>query len=378
MEFLYIDGENLCVYTDGKVKSYQSRYIQNYKESSLREAKSKEWKQKGRTEMLLNEGMLFEDEELTTALTSLSRAENKEELYYTFSANETSGIYKKYLDDKKNTEAHVISSNEVEFSCLHIGKNGKLLAAVKRGGVESNIALFSDNYDDYQVLTGGDSLDENPSFDGNGNILFNSYGVGRDENNRFVEYAPSGIYRLNAYDYSLQTVLESEEYSFVKPIEREDGLYYLKRPAKEKERSNPILEICMIPVRILQGIVGFISFFVTIFSGKPLVKGGKQGGGAAARNYSKDERKLYIQNQMVKVDRELKKNGKEEDYGFIPRSWKLARLTANGEEELAYGVADYCFCEDGIVVTNGKHIFLIENGKRKKIADVDCCLKLAN
>lgn len=51
-------------------------------------------------------------------------------------------------------------------------------------------------------------------------------------------------------------------------------------------------------------------------------------------------------------------------------------------EELAHGVADFCLTEENgektLVYTNGKHIFQLplNGGKRKKIADVDFCIKL--
>ena len=74
---------------------------------------------------------------------------------------------------------------------------------------------------------------------------------------------------------------------------------------------------------------------------------------------------------------------KQEDYGFIPSSWKIVRLGKNGasDTEIASGAADFCLVEeDGktkFVYTNGKHIFSVEEGqKRQKLADTDFCLKV--
>ena len=51
--------------------------------------------------------------------------------------------------------------------------------------------------------------------------------------------------------------------------------------------------------------------------------------------------------------------------------------------EIASGVADFCLVEeDGkktFVYTNGKHIFSVREGeKRKKLADTDFCLKVGS
>jgi hypothetical protein len=142
----------------------------------------------------------------------------------------------------------------------------------------------------------------------------------------------------------------------------------------------------LIPVRIIQGIVGFISAFVRCFAGKSMVAGESgrsvMGDGGAAKNGKRDAKKIFINNNLINVDKELKKNKKREDYGFIPSSWKLVRLVRGGAEvELASGVADYCLVEeDGktqFVYTNGKHIFSFAEGeKRKKLVDTDFCLKV--
>lgn len=141
----------------------------------------------------------------------------------------------------------------------------------------------------------------------------------------------------------------------------------------------------MIPVRIAQGIVGFVSAFTSIFSGKPLVSEGKKSNGRSlARNYKKDEQRLLVMNNLIKVDKELERNKKYADYGFIPRSWKLVRLNGeNGQDgaetEIFSGVADYCVLEDGtLIFTNGKHLFSFDGEKAKKLLDVDCCIRVSS
>lgn len=183
--------------------------------------------------------------------------------------------------------------------------------------------------------------------------------------------------------------LMNEIYSLVKPIKTEKGFYVIKKPVEEKEKSNPFLEILMIPVRIIQAIVGFVSLFVNMFSGKPLVsEGGRRSNGySAAKNFKKDEKRLFVLNNLIRVDEEMKKNRKEEYPSFIPRSWRLEYIEKDEQGEwrsrgYRIAVADYCLLETGeIIATNGKYVLEIKNNEDntysvRRLVDTDCCLKV--
>lgn len=188
----------------------------------------------------------------------------------------------------------------------------------------------------------------------------------------------------------METVVSDEKNSYIKPVEDEEGnLYCIRKPGKEKTGGNPVVEILLIPVRIVQAIAGFISAFVMCFTGKNLVSGGSgravDSGGGAAKNGRPNAGKAFINNNLLNVDKELKKNKKQEDYGFIPSSWKLVRIGPDRKEaaEIASGVADFCLVRENgektIVYTNGRHIFSIREGeKRKKLVDTDFCLKVGS
>jgi hypothetical protein len=89
----------------------------------------------------------------------------------------------------------------------------------------------------------------------------------------------------------------------------------------------------------------------------------------------------------------VQKNKKSDEYGFIPKSWKLVRLdpSADGsfeeweEFELAKGVADYVLYEENgvntLIYTNGKQVFKItdkgDGGTKEKLFDTDFCVKVS-
>ncbi len=389
MRFTFIDKEQLCVFEDGKIEKYESAYITRYRENSKRDQKNREWKKN-------SDKMLYEDyfegsERVRAEITSLSPTTEKNKLLYTFTVNETSGIYYKYTDDEKKTEAHFLSSNEESFRDLSMNEGGEIFGTAQRDTITSDIALFSKLGGDYKSVTGGDSKDENPFYKGKGDILFNSYGVGRNLENEFVAYMPSEILKLNVHSMEIETLVSDGKNSYIKPILDGDGnLYCIRKPNAEREKRNGFLEILLVPVRIVEAIVGFVSAFVNIFAGKPLVGGNKRtrGGNSAAKNA--EQNKLFLHNQTIQVDKELKKNEKSEESGFIPRSWKLIKIPKENDdfsvrydpataEELAHGVADFCLTEENtLVYTNGKRIFEISENGKKKLANVEFCVRVSS
>lgn len=391
MKFTFIDNENLCVYDNGKVERYESTYITRYRETTLRDQKSKEWKKN--SDAMLYDDFFGTDRRVDAELLSISPTLDEHQLVYTFSVNESSGIYYKFTNDEKKTEAHILSSNDATFRDVVVNIGGDIAGVVQSNPLTSDIALFSKDGGDYKCVTGGDSLDEHPFFGRNGDVYFNSYGVGRDYDNEFVRYAPSEILKLNVRSLQIDTLLSDGKNSYIKPMLDHDGnLYCIRKPGDDKETDNVFLNILLIPVRIVEALIGFVSMFVTIFTGKPLVggKGKTPSGGGAAKNA--DGKKTFVNNHMLNVEKELKRNAKDGDGGFIPRSWKLVKIPKNPDDfndaylpasavELASGVADYCLLEENgeplFLYTNGKRIFsLTAKGEKKKLCNAEFCVKL--
>ena len=74
----------------------------------------------------------------------------------------------------------------------------------------------------------------------------------------------------------------------------------------------------------------------------------------------------------------MKKNARKSkgDYGFVPLSWQVVEVASGNV--IKSGVADYDILSDGtFIVTNGKHIIAVSDGKSKKLCDTGNCLKVA-
>lgn len=375
-KFLFADGNDICVYDGGKITKLSSAFIENYKNNALNIERAKSWKHSGdgaqfRGDIRSSDGdSLFE-----SSINGLFLTADENEIIYTFEINQTSGIYKKRLDDEKAAESHVITSVDYSFgSGCFDARSGVLVASVKKNYYNSDIALFDVKSGDFKTLTEGDTLDDEPFISpDDGNIVyFTSRGVGRDSKGAFGGFSNSSIYKLNLNAVEAEEIKTDEKFSYFKPVLHNRKLYAIKTPAKEKG-ANPLVEIILIPFRIIQAIANFINVFVRAFTGKSLASGGNNP--AKGRDY--DSRKEFIKGNLINVEKEMKKNRKKGgDFGFIPLSWQLVELDSG--EVIKSGVADYDVTEDGaFIVTNGRHVFSIKDGKCKKLCDTESCLKVS-
>lgn len=383
----FTDGTQIGVYRDGKTMKRESNFILGYRENLRRINDNNAWKYEG-AGYRFREGThgVYNENSTTAFLNAVTFTDRESTVAYSFTVGESSGIYYKNFSLQRNDESHLIHSNSTEFLSLsNDKKEGDMLATIRKNGdVRFSVARFGRD-GDYVTLTEGDSKDENASYSQrDGKILFDSAGVGRDGSDNFVMYGNAAIYTLDPLTLAVDELHSAADFSYIKPKEDKEGnVYAVKRPLKNKIRRNILLEIILIPVRIIEAIVGFVQFFVKIFAQKPLVesKGGNTGGNNPAWEKSRDYKEVYVEGMLIEADKELKRNArsKEKDLGFIPRSWQLVKIAPDGRETvLKNGVADYALGEDGVYCTDGKHVHRVsyDGTERKKLFDTEFCLHL--
>lgn len=374
-KFLFADGQDICLFENGSVKKYASTFIKNYKINAESIVRAKKWKHSGEGALFRSDAMEQDVSPVNYSINGIYPAEGENEIVYSFTVNETSGIYIKDLSAEKADEAHVINSLDYEFTGGCMDASTRLLAiSVRRNDFNSDIALFNVNTGDYKTVTDGDTLDEDPflSPESADIVYFSSRGVGRDANGNFAGFSNASICKLNIDSVEVEYVKSSDKFSYIKPVVHDGKLYAIKTPAVEK-RSNPILEIILIPVRIVQALANFINLFVNAFTGKSITAGAYSP--AKGREY--DGKKIYISGNLIEVDKELKKNArkKDSDYGFVPPSWQLVEVET--DKVIKSGILDFDIMQDGtIIMTNGRRIFCYKDGKTEKICNTESCLKV--
>ena len=381
-KIVFSDGDSIRVLDEGEEGTYASQYIADYRERMRRMVKNKEWKHSGMGAVFRGDTMSevgMDSETRVDAYINSVHAAGEDKVLYTFTVNQTSGVIEKTLSAKKDGERFILHTNDGELlSSDYNVTDGKFVAELRRGEISSDLVLLDTERGDYVSITAGDSRDENPSFSKKrpGVVLYDSLAAGRNARGEFVEYAPAAVYEYDLNTLDLKEIRASEKYSYIKPVEDENGdIYCIRKPAKERERHNPVVEILLIPYRLLMAIVNFIQIFVVFFTGKTMTGGGNN----PAKGRDTDSRQMIIRGNVIEVDKEIARNKKfkDKDLAFIPASWKLVRIRGGEEEEMKSGICDFSLAEDGVVCTNGRKVFFLKEGKSEKIAEGELVLNVS-
>lgn len=379
-KFAYTDGDKIGVFDGERTKLYESEYILRYREYSETRVKNDEWKYMGEGARFRGDydGRRNRVEKIYAYINGVQWEGDK--VLYSFTVNGSSGVYRKDVTNEKAREEHILSSSDYEILSVHCGGNGQVAVTVRPDVITSHIGILDCRSSELKTLTDGDSRDQNAYFSpvNADTVFFDSAGVGRSSDGDFSgRYTPAAICSLDMGTMEIKEILSDKKVSYVKPKQAKDGtLYCIERPNKEKRGGNPLLEILLIPFRILQAIVMFVQAFVTLFTGKSLTSGGDN----PTRGRESDSRKLYVDGNLIEAEKELKRNKKfkDKEYGFIPMSWKLVKVTDGKTEPIKSGICDFTLCGDGgIYCTNGRHIFYLKDGETKKVADADMCLNVS-
>ncbi len=378
-KLVFADGDKIGVFDGENVTLYESQYITRYKDYAKSRTKNDEWKYGGEGARFRGDYDIYRTRQETVSAYINGVQWDGDKILYSFTVNGSSGVYRKDPASEKSPEDHILSSSDHEILSLYNG-GGLLAVTVKNDALTSQIGTLNCVSSELRTLTDGDSRDQNACFSPKNAdlVYFDSAGVGRGANGEFTgKYAPSSICSLDLATMEIKEVLSDKKDSFVKPKFSEDGtLYCIRRPTGEKQGGNPFVEMLLIPVRIFQAIVMFIQSFVVLFTGKSLTSGGAN----PAKGRDTDSRKLYVDGNLIEAEKEYKRNQKfkDKECGFIPMSWKLVKLSNGKEEVIKGGVCDFALCRDGgLYYTNGKHVFYLKDGERKKIADAEVCLCVA-
>lgn len=375
-KLVFGDGEKIGVFDGESVKTFESEQICRFREYTENRTKKDEWKYGGEGARFRGDYERFESrkEKIYAYIDGVQW--DGDNVVYSYTVNGCAGVMRKPLNEKEREE-HILSLNDESVLSLY-KKGNEFAVTVGRDGITSQIGTLNGVSSELKTLTDGDSRDANACFTGRDGILFDSAGVGRNSDGEFTgKYSPAVICRLNTDTMQIDEILKDPKYSFVKPKEGRDGvLYCIRRPAKEKRSGNLFLDILLFPYRILQAIVMFIQMFVMMFTGKSLLSEGSN----PARTRETDSRKLFVDGNLINVEKECKRNRKkkEKEYGFIPLGWKLIAVKDGKQEEIKSGICDFDFCKDGgIYCTNGRRIFYVKDGKAVKVAETERCLCLA-
>lgn len=385
MKIVYNDGLKLITYENGKTREYGCEFHEKYMEAAKKEAKNSEWKTQGQGARFMGAQSNINPEKSDISYyNSVEFFNSPDKLIFSVTVNGLSGVLTKDLSAETDSEGHIVHSRDEVFCGAAPSANGNTFATcIKENYVNGHLAVYNLADDDYSVLTDGDSADSDAvySLKNSETIYFSSKGAGRNGDGEFVEYSPSSIFTYNTASGEVSEILSADKKSFTKPKEDEDGnLYYIVKPERKEKRGfwGTLLDIILIPWRLLKAIFNFFEFFTVAFTGK----GFSEKSNNPAKTQDKTQKELFIEDNLINAEEEYKKNLRHKDNfaGIAPWDWQLVKRTPCGDEiSIKNGVIDYCLLRDGgVIYTNGKHVIkVLAGGKTEKIADAALCTKVA-
>ena len=382
---LFNDGTRICMLKDGVRTDMESAYIENYIKNTRKASDRNAWKSQGFGARFRGDGIpdRLPDENIPSSVNGFA-FEDDDTFFYSLDIGEMSGVFRKRKDSGGDDESHVVHAQDQKFYGMDFSPADNLLAlSVQADAFSRSVAVLDSHTHDYRLLTEGDSLDDSPFFSRTARdiVLFSSAGIGRDRGGNFTEYGSSGIYSLNIFNNDIEEVLTKPGKSLFQPKEDADGnLYFIEAPAVKKHSVwDILLDILMIPVRLVMALFNFLEFFSVLFTGKGFSE--RTGGSNPARKDDLNAGKIFVEGNLVDADKNFRKNQrKRNEYaGIVPNSWKLVRREPGGREtQLFSGAVSYDIMPDGsIVLTNGKNIILLgSDGKSKKLCDAALCTRV--
>ncbi len=389
--FFVADGKMYRL-VHGKAEEIKSAVLEGYIEKVRRSAKRNEWKTSGSGAMFT--GAFDPNADAQSRLANLSAwvggvAKNGLIFYYTQTIDDTSGIYSKRED---SDDGIVLSDGSTVYSDLDCYR-GRLAVAASFGG-ESHIGLITPGSPVMEELTEGETRDRMPVFSRfEPNVIYYSSAglamrsadpteqeparaaspIGRMPTAAFRAVGPASLCRLDMDKADIEELFADPAWDFIRPDSDTAGnLYFIRRPYRGGEKRASVggclLDILLFPVRIIGALIGFLNIFSMSYSGKGI----RKSGGAAAK--TADERKLYIDGNLIEADKELKKNSKkDQNPGIIPHSYELCRYGVDHKiTVLKRGVLAYRVLPEGILCSNGSALLLLDpaTGKEKKLCNM--------
>ena len=331
------------------------------------------WKTQGTGAQFMSGGALWgrnpsDPAAIAMAVTGISCGTESGELVYAMATDQITGVFALRNDAKD--EQRLFHTADFRIGQLRAHPSEDRIACVVMGRGLSNIAVMRGDGCELTDVTQGDSIDRAPAWvpGTTHELVYQSSGIARDQKGVDVGAAPARIERLNTESGEVTTLLENPHYDYLDPrIDAAGNLYCIRKPTISlQHKFNPLralLDLILLPFRILFALFQYLNVFSTLYTGKTLVTSGD------ARQKQRDMRQMMMLGNLMQAQHEAEMGARDKD-GLVSRKWELVRKSAGGQEEtLQRGVLSFDLCADGsIVYTDGCRIFLLgADGKKETL-----------
>ena len=369
----YLSQGKIIAFQDGREICHTSEAVEKYRRNILDIYKRKEWKTSGQGAMFMGASTRHIDESSLQTQVEALLLIDEENLAYGANMDTSCGIYIKDPVEPQAPDRFILRRTDTNIFYLDYEPQEKLLAlSVSDGSIERHLALCYSEKGDFSQITEGESIDIMPSFSRRDpkELYFSSSGLFFDTQRQTAHFSAYAINKLDLRSGEIKEIIAEVNYDFIRPREAADGtLYCIRRPRQTKKSSGfSLLDILLVPLRILKAIFSWLNFFSQRYTGESLTK--RSSGPNPAKNQEKTDEEIFIEGNLINAAKTLKENTNSGDKfpGFAPKAWELVRLAENSKwDTIKKGVLDYTFSATGdIIYSNGKYIIHIQDDKDEK------------
>jgi hypothetical protein len=367
-------GQNIVVFEDGQRHEISSGFINQYCENHDKIMRKNSWKSDGFSARFRMELPTPHQEPArkiyeNARITGIASAK-KDEVIFSVTVGDSSGLFKCYLDDyDDDTEGHIMHDRGIRFLDITLSSDGRMAFSVFKDG-EQNIAVAPIGTPHYQEVTGGGSIDRNPFWDSRNPdiLLFDSAPVDFTNEGARVIF-PKTVMKADLKKSIIEVVIEDEKHDYMNPqMDAEGNIWCIRRPHTIARQSTSLQDVLMIPYKLGRAIFGAIQMFTVRNTGEPLITSGPN-----PTKLSATPKDSFFEGNMINAERNMRLNQKSGDSfpGYIPQSWELIRIDV--DKQIAVQAKSVCafslINSKKFVYSNGKYLFKSEDGNVSKVAE---------
>lgn len=333
-------------------RTIKSQFGQKVRERAVKLQRKNSWKTAGRGAQFAG-AMLAgaadpDPAAMRIALTTLARGRRAGELLYVLDTDEVGGVF---ATASEGDEERLFHGADQRVRHLCVGPEAIACSVAGPSGT-ANLAAMRLDGSDLMELTEGDSVDLAPSWvpGAERRLVYQSAGIARDGDGVPIGLGPFGIHQLDIDSGKITTVMEAPGHDLLGPKVAADGtVCYLRRPWRAPGHRSPfrvLIDLFLIPFRLLWALFQFFNFFAAKYTGKTLTAGGP-------RKEAGDLRQMMTWGNLVDAEKAARANARRGDAtpALVPPSWELIRQRAGAEPEvLRRAVLSFDLCEDGAIV----------------------------
>jgi hypothetical protein len=303
---------------------------------------------------------------------SVTQGREPGELMYAISTGAVTGLFAQ--SPPKHDEQRLFHAADVDLCDVSLSVPDEAIACAVQGKAgTSAIALIEDDGRGVRSLTEGDVVDRAPRWmpGGRREIVYASAGIGRTRSGDFAGMAPFAIQRLRLNDAATEVIASDPKYDYLAPVPVDgDTIYAIRRPYLDPYRPPSVfrllLDILLVPFRLLFALFQFLSFFTARYTGKPLVSSGN------ARQKAADARQMMVWGNLVGLAQDADREASDEANDTLRRGYELVRITRQGVEVVLRGVLAFDAAPDGtLFYSTGRALMRLHGGKPERFAELE-------